>query len=346
MSTFFTCRLPAAIGLRLSKSEILTSRTKILTLNSTHDGPNDQANYEAIYTVGPILKAVKPRVATLEQTFGLMTHEQHRRNFKMLLNDIGKAGYDLRYKLQDMSKLGLVQKRKRLLIIAARYVHRCCRLNFLLTRCSRGTPLPPFPEDTHGESGSGLKPFTFIKDALRVMDRLGSRALDDPYHQPKPMASTKTPYDPRSFLKGCITTSGGDNYHYSGKRKYTPREMALFQSFPYDYQFFGRPTQAMKQVGNAFPPVIAEAMYKTIRTTLEAFDDGLIGAEDDLTDLEGIFAQKLRLTSSDSSPTPQTFFDGSADFVDAPAPTPQSERYHDIESDDEEIVFLGSNTRH
>lgn len=88
--------------------------------DSTHDGQHDQANYEAIYTVGPILEAVKPRVATLEQTFGLMTHEQHQKNFRMLLYDIGKAGYDLRYKLQDMSKLGLVQKRKRLLIIAAR----------------------------------------------------------------------------------------------------------------------------------------------------------------------------------------------------------------------------------
>lgn len=66
---------------------------------------------------------VKPRVATLEQTFGLMTYKQHRKNFKLLLFDIGRAGYDLRYKLQDMSKLGLVQKRKRLLIIAARYIH-------------------------------------------------------------------------------------------------------------------------------------------------------------------------------------------------------------------------------
>lgn len=40
----------------------------------------------------------------------------------MLLNDIGQAGYDLRYKVQDLSEFGLVQQRKRLLIIAARYV--------------------------------------------------------------------------------------------------------------------------------------------------------------------------------------------------------------------------------
>lgn len=175
------------------------------------------------------------------------------------------------------------------------------------------------------------------------MGRLGSRALDDVYHQPKPMASTKTPYDPKSFLKGCITTSGGDNYHYSGKRKYTPREMALFQSFPYDYQLFGGKTQAMKQVGNAFPPVIAEAMYKTIKMTLKAFDDGVIGAEDDLTDLDGTFAQ-LRLASSPSSPTPPTFFDGSADLPDASTPTPQKETYL-IDSNDDEVTFLGSRTR-
>jgi DNA (cytosine-5)-methyltransferase 1 len=95
-----------------------SSTTKIAP--STREGPNDQANLEAIYTVGPILGKVKPRVATLEQTFGLSTREQHRNNFLMLLHDIGRAGYDVRYRNQDLSEFGLVQKRKRLLIIAAR----------------------------------------------------------------------------------------------------------------------------------------------------------------------------------------------------------------------------------
>lgn len=91
--------------------------------SSTTDGPNDQANYDAIFTIEETLRRVKPRVATLEQTFGLMTHEQHRKNFFKLLNDIGRAGYNLRYKMQDLSELGLAQKRKRLLIIAARCVN-------------------------------------------------------------------------------------------------------------------------------------------------------------------------------------------------------------------------------
>jgi DNA (cytosine-5)-methyltransferase 1 len=92
-------------------------------LYSTRDGPNDQANMEALFTVGPVLKKVKPRIATLEQTFGLLTFAQHKANFNMLLHDIGKAGYDVRYKLQNLSEFGLVQPRKRLLIVAARYVY-------------------------------------------------------------------------------------------------------------------------------------------------------------------------------------------------------------------------------
>ena len=71
--------------------------------------------------MGPILKKLKPRVATLEQTFGLATYEEHKNNFFLLMNDIIEAGYNLRYKIVNMSEYGLPQQRKRLLIIAARY---------------------------------------------------------------------------------------------------------------------------------------------------------------------------------------------------------------------------------
>lgn len=162
------------------------------------------------------------------------------------------------------------------------------------------------------------------------MGRLGPRAPDDEYHQPKTMATPKPAYDPHTFLKGCITTSGGDNYHYEGKRRYTAREMSLFQSFPYQYQFSGRPTQAMKQVGNAFPPVIAEVMYRSIIRTLQAFDEGLIGAEDDLTDLDSVFAQ-LHVNSSSAPSTPSSFFETNS--------RPFRPQHRDSSS--ESVMFLG-----
>jgi len=265
-------------ALRSKYISALPEPTADILYYSTTDGPNDQANLEAIYTVGPTLKKLKPRIATLEQTFGLSTRKQHKANFLMLLNDIRAAGYDVRYKNINIAEFGLVQPRKRLLIIAAR----------------RGTPLPPFPKPTHGPPGSGLKPWHFIKDALRPIERLANRPTHDKYHQPKPTRNPREPHSPQMFLKGCITTNGGGDasYHYSGLRKYTPRELSLFQSFPPSYQFTSGQGEAIKQIGNAFPPIMAEALYRTIAKTLEAFDKGFIEAEDDLSDLDELLEKR------------------------------------------------------
>lgn len=252
----------------------------------TRDGPNDQANMEALYTVGAILKKMRPRIATLEQTFGLVSFDAHIKYFYILLNSIGKAGYDIRYKIQDLSKYGLVQQRKRLLIIAAR----------------RGTPLPPFPKETHGPNGSGLKPFVYINQVIKPLERMGRRAWNDIYHQPKPAQSPREPINPETFLKGCITTGGSESYHYSGTRRWTVRELSLFQSFPYGYKFTGSNTEATKQIGNAFPPVVAQAMYCTIVKTLEAFDRGLIDAEEPIFDID----QMIRERSGGPSPVSST----------------------------------------
>ena len=143
----------------------------------------------------------------------------------MLLCDIGKAKYDVRYKIQNLSQYGLVQERKRLLIIAARQVQLSVSSPPQLMRNRRGQPLPPFPKQTHGPAGSGLKKFNYIHDALIPIQRLALRPSNDPYHQPKPAQNPRPAYSPQTFLKGCITTGGPDSYHYSGLRKYTPREL-------------------------------------------------------------------------------------------------------------------------
>jgi hypothetical protein len=161
-----------------------------------------------------------------------------------------------------------------------------------LTKNRRGTPLPPFPKITHGPAGSGLKKFNYIHDALLPIQRLADRPSRDPYHIPKPAKDPRPPYNAHSFLKSCITTSGPDSYHPSGLRRFTPRELSLFQSFPYGYKFTGGVGEATKQIGNAFPPIVAEAFYRVITKTLEAFDSGHIEAEDDLMDLDGILERK------------------------------------------------------
>jgi DNA (cytosine-5)-methyltransferase 1 len=150
-----------------------------------------------------------------------------------------------------------------------------------------------------------LKTFHYISDALRPIERLALRPTDDYYHQPKTAKKPRAPYNPKTFLKGCITTSGAESYHYTGTRRYTPRELSLFQSFPCGYHFTGSQSEATKQIGNAFPPVMAEALYQTIAKTLEAFDQGHIEAEDDLSDLDGMLERKgVKLRNGPSLPRP------------------------------------------
>ncbi|UPX15996.1 DNA (cytosine-5-)-methyltransferase [Ascochyta rabiei] len=245
--------------------------------NHTVDGVNDQANMETIYIPYGWLLRLKPRLFSMEQAPGLIRKAKHRLHFRRLLNDFISLGYNVRYRVQNQAWLGLAQQRRRLVFVGAKI----------------GQPLPPFPQPEHGPTSTGLKRFVTIEDALQPLMRVENRLANNKYHRKHREKSMNVPpIDPHISMANCITTNGGDNAHYSGQRAMTVMELAQLQGLGLQAQFAGSVTEAKRQCGNAWAPTSNKKYFLLWAATLEAFDNGLIEAEDDITDLYDFLEQK------------------------------------------------------
>ena len=65
------------------------------------------------------------------------------------------------------------------------------------------------------------------------------------------------------------TPASGKFMHPYLDRAITVREAARIQSFPDTFRFYGTKTSQMKQVGNAVPPLLAQAVAKAIKKDME-----------------------------------------------------------------------------
>lgn len=65
-----------------------------------------------------------------------------------------------------------------------------------------------------------------------------------------------------------INTGHRSHFHYKWNRIPTVRECARLQSFPDDFIFYGNQSDQFKQVGNAVPPILGEAIARQLKKYL------------------------------------------------------------------------------
>ncbi|KAI0173049.1 S-adenosyl-L-methionine-dependent methyltransferase [Hypoxylon sp. FL1284] len=237
----------------------------------TTPGINDDANIAILFSCHELIKILRPRVFTLEQTFGIL-HPKFEYYFNALVHGFTQYNYSVRWKVVNLLSWGAPSQRQRLIMIGS---------------CP-GEELPPYPVATHSREpvpGDGTKPYRTVRDMLRKIPR----GIEDELHDPRSMKRIdKEAWDPDVPLGRTITCNGGvGNYHYRGRRGFTLREYATLQGFPVNYQFV-RPEQK-RQIGNAFPPLVVEALYKHLRRWLEQ-KDHIYADEDELSESEGDYS--------------------------------------------------------
>ena len=211
-----------------------------------------------------VLRDKRPKFFLAENVKGLASMEKGE-VLRTILRDFSRAGYAARHQILNAADYGVPQMRMRLLIAGVRS-DLDVELSFppspthaepekaaflgLEPWVTVGQALNHFPEPGNG---SGIPNHEHSKYKLTFNGHLGHRAID-----PSKPAPTVTA---RGDEKGGVVVL----HHPGNRRRMTARELAAVQSFPDNFVFCGPKTSAYRQIANAVPPKLAEALGKMFR---------------------------------------------------------------------------------
>jgi DNA (cytosine-5)-methyltransferase 1 len=215
-----------------------------------------------------VIQDKRPKFFLAENVKGITTLEGGK-VFKGILSDFSSIGYRVKHQLLNAADFGVPQRRQRLFIVGVRDDIKFdfqfpspthaedskARLLGLESWLGIGKALSHIPEP---EDAPEIPNHTYSKYKLRFNGYLGHREID-----PKLPAPTVTA---RGDNKGGVVVLHHPNNH----RRMSVRELAITQSFPIDFVFHCNQSSAYRLIGNAVPPVLAEAMAKAFPRTVIA----------------------------------------------------------------------------
>jgi len=189
-----------------------------------------------------------------------------------VVKDFSQAGYTVHWQVVNAADYGVAQKRMRLIMFGVRQDLALSNLVFppqathttptLVTSAmlepwlTAGQALAHFPEPDTAE-GRQIPNHEASRYKLRFNGHLGHRWIDP--DQPAPTVTG------RGDEKGGVVVL----HHPSNQRRMTVRELATIQSFPDHFVFSGTKTAAYRQVANAVPPRLGEAIGRMLHANAQ-----------------------------------------------------------------------------
>lgn len=261
--------------------------------------PSDQKNNLFQHFVR-IVDILQPAFVLFENVTGLVANKNGH-ILESIIRSFESIGYTLHIQILESQKYGVPQKRKRTFIVGAKDGRA---FNFPTPEFDTTINQLYIPPKTVGGSlfeledyldSLGLEdPMHNLKDAIikknidaqRLMCIPEGRYIrykkdEDKYLPP----NLKLNIDWASLREGrlrenhyfrlsrkkpapTINTENHYYHHPTEHRRFTLRELAMFQSFPVNYLFMGRKVAIKRLIGNAVPPLMARAIGKEIFLSL------------------------------------------------------------------------------
>lgn len=201
------------------------------------------------------VRLVEPHTVVMENVRGLLSMKAEDNEFVIskIMRDFVSLGYFVSYKVLTASDFGVAQNRQRLFIIAQ-------KLNlFPLPTTQRKTvheALNDLPNKENGLNGHIFFP-TQAETLLRIKKLKQGELLCQKFKCGRLRLFADKPSRTITTNPNCI--------HPHHDRFLTPREYARLQSFPDSFEFAGSRNDMVKQIGNAVPPLLAQAVAEKLR---------------------------------------------------------------------------------
>lgn len=211
-----------------------------------------------------LVRKIRPKAVMLENVRGLLdsVFDEYR---KKILDDLKKLGYQAEWRLLNAADFGVPQLRLRVIFVAIR--------DDLSSEFNWPQPTGQRPP-TVGETLYDL----MAERGWRIAHRWKNWANDI---APTIVGGSKKHGGPDlgpTRAKRAWAELGVDGHgiadqapdpDFVGLPRLTNRMVARLQGFPDEWKFYGKKTPVYRQIGNAFPPPVAQAVGEQIRRCLE-----------------------------------------------------------------------------
>ena len=250
-----------------------------------------------------IVKQYQPKAFIIENVPGMATLYEGQIKDE-ILHRFKKMGYNIECKILCAADYGVPQMRKRLIFMGIRKdigmpkfpKEKLAPENYLTCR-DAVSDLPSLENDLGTEEAEykqepltdyqklmrgncsvlynhiGTNHTQMVKDTIALVPEGGNyKDLPEGWGESRKFHMAWTRLNGNAPAR-TVDTGHRNLFHYQYNRVPTVRESARMQSFPDDFIFTGTKTQQSRQVGNAVPPLLGQALGETVLSIIQENSD-------------------------------------------------------------------------